>query len=420
MNRRTFLGGLAAIGIQGSLMNLNASPLPNLEDPKKQKKPSGRIDESLVILISDMHVLAGSHTPGRLTRVVNDVLAMKPLPANVVGLGDLANLYGHVEDYECAREILKPLEDAGIKVTLGMGNHDRRGNFARVFPEKAAQTHLQGRMDENLVVLISDMHVLAGSQTPGRLTRVVNDILAMKPLPANVVGLGDLANLYGHVEDYECAREILKSLEDAGIKVTLGMGNHDRRGNFALIFPEKAAQTRLQGRMVFIVETPRADIIVLDSLQEDPDQGKWITPGAINEEQAQWLRNTLKGYSKPVFVSAHHPEDETKVLPILRECPTCCGYIYGHEHHWHTGWPVFQWGKRDLMRTMCLPSTGYWGDIGYAVLNLGEDQATATLHQSDFFFNYPLKEGEEMPLQWSLMVKDNDGQKCSFSYRRPE
>ncbi|MCR5434108.1 MAG: metallophosphoesterase [Bacteroidaceae bacterium] len=317
MNRRTFLGGLAAIGIQGSLMNLNASPLPNMTDPRRQKKPSGRMDENLVVLISDMHVLAGSHTPARLTRVVNDILAMKPLPANVVGLGDLANLYGHVEDYECAREILKPLEDAGIKVTLGMGNHDRRGNFA-------------------------------------------------------------------------------------------------------LIFPEKAAQTRLQGRMVFIVETPRADIIVLDSLQEDPDLGKWITPGAINEEQAQWLRNTLKGYSKPVFVSAHHPEDETKVLPILRECPACCGYIYGHEHHWHTGWPVFQWGKRDLMRTMCLPSTGYWGDIGYAVLNLGEDQATATLHQSDFFFNYPLKEGEEMPLLWSLMVKDNDGQKCSFSYRRPE
>ena len=103
MNRRTFLGGLAAIGIQGSLMNLNASPLPYMTDPRRQKRPSGRMDENLVVLISDMHVLAGSHTPARLTRVVNDILAMKPLPANVVGLGDLANLYGHVEDYECAR-----------------------------------------------------------------------------------------------------------------------------------------------------------------------------------------------------------------------------------------------------------------------------------------------------------------------------
>ena len=56
---------------------------------------------------------------------------------------------------------------------------------------------------------------------------------------------------------------------------------------------------------------------------------------------------------------------------------------------------------------------------GYTVLRLGEDHATATLHQSDFFFNYPLKEGDEKPLQWSLLVENNDGQECSFAYRRP-
>ena len=154
-------------------------------------------------------------------------------------------------------------------------------------------------------------------------------------------------------------------------------------------------------------------------MQEDPDRGKWITPGAINEEQAQWLRDTLSGYSKPVFVMAHHSHAETKVRPILKECLSCCGYIYGHEHHWHCDWPIFGWGQRDLLRTLCLPSTGYWGDIGYTVLRLDEDHATATLHQSDFFFNYPLKEGEEKPLQWSLLVENNDVQECSFAYRRP-
>ena len=286
-------------------------------------------------------------------------------------------------------------------------------------PKRQKATKASGRLDENEVVLISDMHVLAGSHTPARLTRVVDEVLAMRPLPANVIGLGDLANLYGHVEDYECARRLLQPLEDAGIQVTLGMGNHDRRDNFARVFPEKAAQTRLSGRMVFVVETPRADFILLDSLQEDPDRGKWITPGAINEEQAQWLRDTLSGYSKPVFVMAHHSHAETKVRPILKECLSCCGYIYGHEHHWHCDWPIFGWGQRDLLRTLCLPSTGYWGDIGYTVLRLDEDHATATLHQSDFFFNYPLKEGEEKPLQWSLLVENNDGQECSFAYRRP-
>ena len=135
MNRRTFLGGLAAIGLQGSMLNVSASPLARMMSPKRKKKVSGRFDEDAVILISDMHVLPNGHTPDYLTRVVNEILAMNPLPRNVIGLGDLANLYGHVEDYECARQLFAPLEEAGINLTLGMGNHDRRENFARVFPD---------------------------------------------------------------------------------------------------------------------------------------------------------------------------------------------------------------------------------------------------------------------------------------------
>ncbi len=316
MNRRTFLGGLAAIGLQSSLMRAGTSPLTEMMSPKRKKKVSSQFDDNLVILISDMHVLPNSHTPDYLTRVVNEILAMKPLPRNVIGLGDLANLYGHREDYECARQVLAPLEQAGIRVTMGMGNHDRRDNFASVFPEKVVQS-------------------------------------------------------------------------------------------------------RLKDRMVFIVDTPRADFIVLDSLQEDPDRGKWITPGAINEEQKEWLRETLLSYRKPVFVTAHHSLGETDVLDLFKDARSCCGYIYGHEHRWRTASPVFKWGQRDIVRTLCLPSTGYWGDIGYTEMHLHEDHAVATLHQSEYFFNVPLKEGEERPLQWTLNAKDNDGSTCSFSYKRP-
>jgi len=279
---------------------------------------------------------------------------------------------------------------------------------------------ISGRFDDDLVVVMSDMHVLPDGHTPVYLTRVVNEILAMDPLPRNVIGLGDLANLYGHLEDYECARQVLAPLEAAGIRVTQAMGNHDRRANFARVFPEKAATSRVSGRMVFVVPTPHADFIVLDSLQEDDDPGKWITPGAVNEEQKEWLKDTLRDYQKPVFVTAHHHLGETKVFDILRDCPTCCGYLYGHEHRWRTDSPVFQWGKRGMLRTMCLPSTGYWGDIGYVTLRLSEDRAVATLHQSEYFFNYPLKEGEERPLQWTLNAQDNDGSHCSFSFSRPK
>lgn len=316
MNRRSFLGFLAALGFQGTLFSAGAAPLTNIIASKGSKRASGRYDDDLVILISDMHVKPGSHTPDYLTRVVREVLQMKPLPRNVIGLGDLANLYGHTEDYECARQLLAPLEEAGIQVTMAMGNHDRRDNFASVFPEKAALS-------------------------------------------------------------------------------------------------------RVAGRMVFLVETPRADFFVLDSLQEDPDPAKWITPGDIDKEQMEWLRATLKDYPKPVFVTAHHHIDETKLLPLLRENPSCCGYIFGHEHRWRTDSPVFQWGQRGILRTMCLPSTGYWGDIGYVELHLHEDHAEATLHQSEYFFNYPLKQGEQRPLQWTLNARDNDGLHCSFSYQRP-
>ena len=115
------MASLTALSMQGAFARTSAEPLGSLMSlPKRQKatKASGRLDENEVVLISDMHVLAGSHTPDRLTRVVDEVLAMRPLPANVIGLGDLANLYGHVEDYECARRLLQPLEDAGIQVTL--------------------------------------------------------------------------------------------------------------------------------------------------------------------------------------------------------------------------------------------------------------------------------------------------------------
>ena len=90
------------------MVQAGAEPLGSLMSlPKRQKatKVSGRLDENEVVLISDMHVLAGSHTPARLTRVVDEVLAMRPLPANVIGLGDLANLYGHVHNHPSYRSV---------------------------------------------------------------------------------------------------------------------------------------------------------------------------------------------------------------------------------------------------------------------------------------------------------------------------
>ena len=209
------------------------------------------------------------------------------------------------------------------------------------------------RFDDNLVCLISDLHTNPGSYQPGRLERTVADILALNPLPHNVIALGDLAYLTGKPEEYALLKEIIAPLEAAGIQVTLAMGNHDKRANFAEAFPTYASASQMKERFVFVVETPRADFIVLDSLQESTSQYKWITPGAIDDAQREWLKDKLATYTtKPVFVMSHHPLNEVGIKDLLQECPSCCGYIHGHDHVWRPGWIKKNYHEQTVVRTL--------------------------------------------------------------------
>ncbi|MBR1575089.1 MAG: metallophosphoesterase [Bacteroidales bacterium] len=272
--------------------------------------------------------------------------------------------------------------------------------------------------DDNLVCLISDLHTNPGAYQPARLERTIADILALDPLPRNVIALGDLAYLLGKPEEYARLKEILVPLEASDIRLTLAMGNHDRRAHFAEAFPGYAAASELKDRFVYVVETPRVDFIVLDSLQESTDPRKWITPGALDDGQRAWLQEKLAAYKdKPVFVMSHHPLGEIGIRDLLLDCPTCCGYIHGHDHVWRPGWSHRNYRDRDLIRTLCVPSTGHWGDIGYTLLELGETSAVARLHQYEFFFPNPLAEGEAKPAQWSMIEEEHRDALCRFAYR---
>ena len=275
--------------------------------------------------------------------------------------------------------------------------------------------------DENLVCIISDLHVRIGRYQEAQLVRTVDDILALNPLPKYVLCLGDIAFLTGKVEEYAAAKVQLDRLAAAGMQVTLTMGNHDRRANFAEVFPEAAAQSLLQDRFVYKVETPRADFILLDSLQEGNDTKTWITPGALNEEQVQWLTAELSGRtgSKPLFVMAHHPLEEIKIEKLLMGCPSCIGFIYGHKHNWDPGWKHLNFKDRTMMRILCVPSTGHWGDIGFTLLHLEEDRAVATLYEREFFFPKPAPEGEPKPAVWTEIENENRDACCIFPYQRP-
>ena len=272
--------------------------------------------------------------------------------------------------------------------------------------------------DDTLVAFISDMHISPDEYEPERLQRVVDDILRQRPLPRHVLGLGDVANLYGERRDYECARRILQPLWEAGIDVTLGLGNHDRRENFASVFPEQMARSAVEGRMACVVETPKADFVLLDSLQQGDDPKDNNYPGLVDDAQREWLRQTLQKATKPTFVCAHHSVQELQLKPLLHKATACCGYIHGHDHRWRPSWANFDWRSHDVLRTLCLPSTGFWGDIGYALFHLYETRADMELRLFDYFFRFPLADGEPKPEQWQQIEDDLRGQHCSFAYSR--
>ena len=271
--------------------------------------------------------------------------------------------------------------------------------------------------DDNLVCIISDLHVRPGHYQEEYFLQTVEDILALRPRPVNVLCLGDVAYLTGKPEEYAAVKQGIKRLENAGMHVTMAMGNHDRRANFAEAFPEKAAASELPHRLVFTVQTPRADFILMDSLQEGDDHDKWIVEGAIDEQQKAWLESKLSNYrDKPVFVMSHHPINETKLTKLLMACPACCGYIYGHNHKWEPGWSHVNYRDHDVLRTLCVPSTGHWGDIGYVLLRLEEDRATASFEQREFFFPTPVKEGEIRPAIWDDIERDHQNGVCTFLF----
>lgn len=277
----------------------------------------------------------------------------------------------------------------------------------------------QPDFDENLVCIISDLHLHPDWHQEKHLSGIVEKILALRPRPRNILCLGDIAYLTGKPEEYAAAKRYLDKLEEAGMHLTLTMGNHDRRAAFAEAFPAQAAESQLPDRFAYRVETPRADFILLDSLQEGTDTKTWINPGALDDRQVQWLEAQLAqdAGGKPVFVMAHHPIEDLKVIrEMLIQSPLCKGFIYGHKHIWDAGWIRLNFMKRDILRTLCVPSTGHWGDIGFVTLSLEADRAVARLYEEEFFFPGPLGEGEEKPALWTELEREHKDAVCIFPF----
>ncbi len=277
--------------------------------------------------------------------------------------------------------------------------------------------------DPNLTVFLSDIHVRGGeSYQLEHFKRVVAEILKMSPLPKRAVVFGDLAYLFGRKEDYVTSAPYLKQLTDAGISVTIGMGNHDRRSAFLEVYPEYAQRTKVPGRIVSVVDIGPADILMLDSLAGSDDRGDSSSgpvPGTLDATQQEWLLAELPKWKRPVFVCAHHPVFELTAggkpfSELLFNSPAFAGYINGHNHRWYAEWSFRNYSQRKLLCYLGLPSTGHWGDIGYTLFRTTPSDAVANLVQQDFFFPNPLKEGEPRPEMWDAIVEKNRGAHYRF------
>lgn len=292
--------------------------------------------------------------------------------------------------------------------------------------DMAAPKRDRRRMDPSKVVLISDIHICGEFKdgkpfkypyNPTSLNLRIDEILALKPLPANVIVFGDVAWDYGLEEDYRYAAKLLKPLEEAGIKVTLALGNHDRRAPFFKVFPEYAQTTPVPGRAVSVVSLPDVDIVMLDSLAELPDlkpKQKTTVSGHVDDAQIAWLKEYLAKTDRPVILGSHHPLKEMPALSdVITGSEKVAGYIYGHNHMWNKGVAILRPRKgTHMVPTVGLPAT-FYGDIGFAVMTADAKGATLEFTSQGFWWPQPV---ENPPAEWLQRQKDLQDEKCSIVF----
>lgn len=290
-------------------------------------------------------------------------------------------------------------------------------------PKQKSKTGKKG-IDPYKVVLMSDIHICGEfvdgkpfkyPYNPTSLNLRIQEILAMRPLPANVLIFGDVAWDYGLEEDYEYAAQLLKPLDEAGIRVTMTLGNHDRREPFFKVFPEYAQNTPVSGRAVSVVKLPEVDFILLDSLAQLPDlkpKQKTTVSGEISDDQIDWLKQYLSLNDRPVILGAHHhPKEMKNIMNVMTEYPTVVGFIHGHNHIWNKGLVFLRPKKpQHMMPVVGLPAT-FYGDIGFAVMQIGQKKAEITYSSQGFWWPQPQEEPRE---EWIQRQKDLENEKCTI------
>ena len=273
----------------------------------------------------------------------------------------------------------------------------------------AADDTESARPDPHRFALLSDIHIAADPAAVLRnvmmaehLKKVVAEVATLSSRPAAAAINGDLALGTGEAGDYATLVDLLKPLRAAGVPVHLGLGNHDHRDNFRAALPEAdRVATPLKARHAYVIESPRANWFLLDSLV---DTNK--VPGTVGDEQRRWLAAELDARrNKPAIVMVHHNpdrEDPTRggltdtvaMLDLLGSRKQAKALIFGHTHRW-------SFAEEAGLHLINLPAVAYVfraGDpSGWVDVNLNERGATLELRCVDPTHR---QHGEKHELKW--------------------
>ena len=205
------------------------------------------------------------------------------------------------------------------------------------------------KIDEDFWVLLSDTHIAADRAKIVRdvnmadhLATVSRELLALPELPAGVFVIGDCAWNSGEKDDYATFTNLLEPIRHAQMPVHLALGNHDNRERFwDALEAEKAAKRPLADRQTALLQTPRLNWFILDSLEKT-----LVTPGMIGAEQLDWLARSLDANAnKPAVILVHHNldageksiglRDTEELYKVIRPRKQVKACVFGHTHNWN-------------------------------------------------------------------------------------
>ena len=212
--------------------------------------------------------------------------------------------------------------------------------------------------------LLSDTHIAADPATVAQQVHLAEHlraacagVTAAGEKPAAAFITGDLALKDGQPGDYVTLLDLLKPLREAGIPLHLGLGNHDNRDEFWKATDVKRDAPRpVATHHVTLVETPRVNVLLLDSL----DKVNHV-PGLLGAAQLEWLATTLDAAAaKPAIVLVHHNPDTHEgaladtpaMLETILPRKQVKALVFGHTHNW-------QIGEQEGLHLVNLPPVAY-------------------------------------------------------------